>query len=322
MNQLGLRVLIFLISSCFCAGLSLAQIHYSPPLTWDLPETSQVTADHVKVLKIQDQFLKQGVPLMALRRVLEVYFYSLGQTLRLQAQPQKTHNIRFQNHRYVGIADFTPPSTERRFYLLDLEKGTVEKHFVSHGSGSGSLYAKHFSNNFDSHQTSLGLFLTGGTYQSRNFKGTAMKLYGVDATNSNAFARLIVMHPASYASESFISIRAQKFSETKDPKEAPRLGLSQGCFAFDPKVSAQIIEKLKGGALIYSYIEGAEKKILESPDFQEIRTIDPETDITTLSLEEALQREIDPAEMNQILKTQQARPGTSKSNSKSKASQR
>ena len=126
-----------------------------------------------------------------------------------------------------------------------------------------------------------------------------MKVYGIDATNSNAFARFIVIHPASYASESFIEVRRQKFNQTKDPKDAPRLGLSQGCFAFDPKVSPQIIEKLKGGALIYSYIEGAEKKILESADYQEIRKSDPELDITNLSIEEVLQREIDPANANQ-----------------------
>lgn len=295
--------IILVLSSGF--GLAQGQIHYTPPLIWDLPEASSVTKDHVQVLRLQDHFIKQGVPPLALRRVLEVYFYSLGRTLELKAQPQQTHSVRFLNHRYVGVADYTKPSTEKRFYLLDLQTGQVEKHLVSHGVGSGSLLAKRFSNVFESHQTSLGLFLTGSTYHSRSFNGTAMKIYGLDATNSNAFARFIVIHPASYASESFVESRRRKFSQTNDPKDAPRLGLSQGCFAFDPKVAPQIIEKLKGGALIYSYIEGAEKKILESADYQEIRKSDPELEITNLSIEEVLQREIDPSKANEA--TQEAR---------------
>ncbi len=230
---------------------------------------------------------------MALRRALEVYFSVLGQTLQVKGQQRQAQSIAFKNDRYLGIADYTRPSTERRFFLLDLEQGRVEKHYVSHGSGSGSLKAARFSNLFDSHQTSLGIFITGETYYSRAFRGTALKVYGLEATNTNASARLIVAHPASYASPNFIEARRERFAQTQDLKDAPRLGLSRGCFAFDPAVAGSIIERLKNGALIYSYTEGAEKKILESADYQEIQVINPEDEKTNLSPEETLQRELD-----------------------------
>ena len=36
----------------------------------------------------------------------------------------------------IGIADFSRPSSEPRFHLVDLQNGTVESHLVCHGRGS------------------------------------------------------------------------------------------------------------------------------------------------------------------------------------------
>ncbi|HEX2645363.1 MAG TPA: murein L,D-transpeptidase catalytic domain family protein, partial [Thermoanaerobaculia bacterium] len=65
----------------------------------------------------------------------------------------------------LTVIDYSLPSTEPRLWVLDLAKGKVLFHeLVAHGAGSGDNYATQFSNVNDSRQTSLGLFLTGGTY--------------------------------------------------------------------------------------------------------------------------------------------------------------
>ncbi|HKP24671.1 MAG TPA: murein L,D-transpeptidase catalytic domain family protein, partial [Dongiaceae bacterium] len=36
----------------------------------------------------------------------------------------------------IGIVDFSKPSSEGRFHVVDLRNGTVESHLVAHGRGS------------------------------------------------------------------------------------------------------------------------------------------------------------------------------------------
>ena len=68
----------------------------------------------------------------------------------------------------LTVIDYSLPSTEPRLWVLDLERGEVLYHeLVAHGRGTGDNYATRFSNVNDSRQTSLGLFLTGGTYDGR-----------------------------------------------------------------------------------------------------------------------------------------------------------
>src|SRR4030095_13318481 len=63
-------------------------------------------------------------------------------------------------HRYqipardvIGIVDFSKPSSEGRFHVVDLMNGTVESHLVAHGRGSDpdhSGFLERFSNAFGS----------------------------------------------------------------------------------------------------------------------------------------------------------------------------
>jgi len=79
----------------------------------------------------------------------------------------------------LTVIDYSLPSTEPRLWVLDLAHGKVLYHeLVAHGSGSGDNYATRFSNVDESRQTSLGLFLTGGTYEGGN--GYSLKLQGLD----------------------------------------------------------------------------------------------------------------------------------------------
>lgn len=144
------------------------------------------------------------------------------------------------NDDLLTIIDYSLPSTQRRLWVLDLKHGDVLFHeLVAHGRGSGDNYATRFSNLNDSHQTSLGLFVTGGTYNGGN--GYSMILKGLDAgVNDNAEARHIVMHGAWYVSND--QIRSQG-----------RLGRSWGCPALSQDMAPRVIDTIKGGTFVFSY---------------------------------------------------------------------
>ena len=144
------------------------------------------------------------------------------------------------NDELLTIIDYSLPSTQRRLWVLDLKHGDVLFHeLVAHGRGSGDNYATRFSNLNDSHQTSLGLFLTGGTYTGGN--GYSMVLKGLDAgVNDLAETRHIVMHGAWYVSND--QIRSQG-----------RLGRSWGCPALSQEMAPRVIDTIKGGTFVFSY---------------------------------------------------------------------
>lgn len=140
----------------------------------------------------------------------------------------------------LTIIDYSLPSTEPRLWVLDLEKGEVLFHeLVAHGAGTGDNYATRFSNVKDSRQTSLGLFLTGGTYEGGN--GYSMKLRGLDAgINDRAEERHIVMHGAWYVNP-------------EHARRQGRIGRSWGCPALSQEIAPTVIDTIKGGSFVYSY---------------------------------------------------------------------
>ena len=99
--------------------------------------------------------------------------------------------------------------------------------------------ATKFSNNKGSNQSSLGLYRTGESYQGKH--GYSLRLDGLEkGFNDNARIRAVVMHSASYVSESFI-------------KRHGRLGRSWGCPAVPVEISEEIIDLIKGGSCLYIY---------------------------------------------------------------------
>ena len=140
----------------------------------------------------------------------------------------------------LTVIDYSLPSTEPRLWVLDVVRGKVlYRELVAHGRGTGDNYATRFSNVPESRQTSLGLFLTGGTYTGGN--GYSLKLRGLDqGLNDRAEERYIVMHGAWYVSPE--QARAQG-----------RIGRSWGCPAVSEAVAKPIIDTIKGGSFIYSY---------------------------------------------------------------------
>jgi hypothetical protein len=144
----------------------------------------------------------------------------------------------------VSFIDFTKPSTEKRFYTVDLNSRTVKFHsLVSHGRNTGENIAKSFSNTPNSNQSSLGFYITGETYVGS--KGYSMRLDGMDGEyNSNMRNRAVVMHDAEYVSEEWI-------------KKYGRLGRSQGCPALPKAIAKTVINTIKDKSLIFAYYNDA-----------------------------------------------------------------
>ena len=92
------------------------------------------------------------------------------------------------------LVDMQVKSGKKRFFVYDLEQmEVINCGLVAHGSGGKSFsYNKVFSNKPGSNCTSLGMYKVGGSYQGKF--GQAFRLYGLEASNSNAYKRLVVLH--------------------------------------------------------------------------------------------------------------------------------
>jgi hypothetical protein len=142
--------------------------------------------------------------------------------------------------RTLTVLDYSRPSTQKRLWVFDLRARKLLHHeLVAHGAGSGDNFATRFSNDADSHQSSLGLFVTGGTYVGQN--GYSMRLTGLDeGVNDRALERAIVVHGAPYVSDAFARTHG-------------RLGRSWGCPALREAVARRIIDRVKDGGLLFAY---------------------------------------------------------------------
>lgn len=140
----------------------------------------------------------------------------------------------------MAVVDFSKPSAEPRFHLVDLRSGEVESHRVCHGRGSDpahSGYLERFSNDFGSYASSNGAYTTTDYYDGKY--GLSMKVRGLDWTNNNAEPRAIVIHNAWYAEPDMIPLHGQ-------------LGRSEGCFAMSKASQDRVMRKLAGGRMIYA----------------------------------------------------------------------
>ena len=147
--------------------------------------------------------------------------------------------------RTLTVIDYSKPSSEKRLWVYDLAtRELLYEELVAHGQGTGANIASKFSNNNESHQTSLGLFVTDTTYVGRN--GYSLRLDGLDkGINDRARERAIVMHGAPYVSPAFV-------------KANGRLGRSWGCPAVSEAVAKQLIDRVKGGGLVFAYYPDAQ----------------------------------------------------------------
>jgi hypothetical protein len=142
--------------------------------------------------------------------------------------------------RRLAVIDYSLASTEPRLWVFDLDTRTLlYRELVAHGRNTGDKFARKFSNDPGSLQSSLGLFRTRDTYVGRN--GYSLRMDGLESGfNDNALERAIVMHGAPYVTPEMA-------------KKRDRVGRSWGCPAVRQGVARQIIDSLKGGQFIFSY---------------------------------------------------------------------
>ncbi|MBA4354928.1 MAG: twin-arginine translocation pathway signal protein [Novosphingobium sp.] len=170
-------------------------------------------------------FAKPALPLMVQRAVAAM----------------DAHGAHIRQRDLVGFVDFSQPSREARFHVIDIAGGKVlSSHLVSHGSGSdpaNSGWVQRFSNRLGSNASSPGAFLTGAAYYGKH--GRSRRLIGLEDANSAAMERGIVIHAASYVDPDMAQTQG-------------RIGRSQGCFAFSNSDIGGVLERLGEGRLLFA----------------------------------------------------------------------
>lgn len=147
---------------------------------------------------------------------------------------------KIQQQQVITLIDFSKPSTQERLFIIDLLSGQIlYKTLVAHGRNSGTLFAKKFSNEMSSFESSPGFYITSDTYVGKH--GYSLKLNGVETgINHMAMERAIVLHGADYVSRSFIA-------------QHGFLGRSLGCPAVPEAAAEGIIETIKNGSCLFVY---------------------------------------------------------------------
>jgi hypothetical protein len=205
--------------------LTLVITHHYPTSNANIEQKVYTPTEQVELQKLSQSApkLNKGVIKVALRAYKKAFAQG------------KVKNPR------LTVIDFSVPSNQRRMWIFDMQKDTlVFKTYVAHGrnSGTGTVPSK-FSNNMLSKESSLGTYITEGTYIGH--KGYSLNLKGLEKEfNSNAYDRRVVVHGAWYVEPSFI-------------KESGRAGCSWGCPAIAASLAKSIINTIKNGSVLFAY---------------------------------------------------------------------
>ncbi|WP_431212823.1 murein L,D-transpeptidase catalytic domain family protein [Puia sp. P3] len=169
----------------------------------------------------------------------------VGLTKKAFEYALKGYNYLLEHHwlsktNILSICDLSQSSRNKRLYVVDLEQRKVLVNtYVAHGHNSGMEYASSFSNNPSSHKTSLGFYVTQGTYFGNN--GLSLKMRGMErGFNDKAGGRNIVVHGSEYVGPDFLQMN--KFC-----------GRSYGCPAVPADESENIIDLIKEGSCLFIY---------------------------------------------------------------------
>ena len=193
--------------------------------------------------------------------------------------------ISHKNPGVLIIIDYTKPSNEERFYVLDLnKKKLVYSTRVAHSKNSGLEIPLEFSDDPNSYQSSLGFFVTLGEYNGAY--GYSLRLKGLEENiNANAEDRAIVIHGGDIVEDEYI----KKFGFA---------GRSLGCPVLPNSLTREIIDFIKHGRVLFIYgndeeyidestylsklasvFEGSQKNIVEIEKPVEVQKTSPTTTV-------------------------------------------
>jgi hypothetical protein len=150
----------------------------------------------------------------------------------------------------ISVVDFRIPANRPRWFMIDLATGGVSAFRVAHGRNSdaagpmtplpGRLAATggavRASNLLDSNESAVGAYVAANQYED-GFAPGSVRLHGLDATNSCAYWRALVMHQARYM--------------TPDPGNSS-VGTSDGCLAVEVDERPTVASLIKDGGFIYA----------------------------------------------------------------------
>ena len=143
------------------------------------------------------------------------------------------------NNDILTIVDFSQSSRKKRLYIIDMKKDKVLMNtYVAHGKNSGLDMATKFSNTPESLQSSLGFYVTKGTYFGKH--GLSLRMAGMEkGWNDKAEERAVVIHGANYIGDHRASSAFQ--------------GRSFGCPAVPQELSQKMIDFVKDGTCLFIY---------------------------------------------------------------------
>ncbi|NRF38396.1 murein L,D-transpeptidase catalytic domain family protein [Pedobacter foliorum] len=226
------------MTKCILGGVSMLALSLSltifngtnrepvkPAIVTEITEDS-LYETHVNNLYSQINLEQTGLSHAVFEKALTGYY-----NLKKTGQVSEEKSI-------LSIADFDKNSTEKRLWIIDLEKKKlVLNTWVAHGQRSGADKATRFSNANESFQSSIGFYLTAEVYRGQH--GRSLRLDGMDeGFNSNARSRSIVVHGADYVSQGTINALG-------------RLGRSQGCPAVPKELSNSVIDAIEGKTVLF-----------------------------------------------------------------------
>jgi hypothetical protein len=141
------------------------------------------------------------------------------------------------NENLFFILDLEVHSGKKRFFVFDNKQDSIlASGMVAQGQGTFLSTRPTYSNIAGSYCSSKGIYIVGERYNGRF--GLAFKLYGNEASNSNAFKRFVVLHAHDCIPDSEVY-----------PKHICQ---SQGC----PTVSQIFL------SILNNYIQDSKKKIV------------------------------------------------------------
>src|SRR5690606_13586501 len=224
-----------------CLALSWAPANLgdeNKPTTNDNTIKEEVAANSLNILENQAMTAYQAIGLEQLGLPFDVFEKAYIGFLNLK-DSQKIS----EESSVLSIADFSQSSKKKRLWIVDLKDSSLLLNtWVSHGRGSGGDIPTKFSNINNSHQSSLGFYVTGEVYYGKH--GRSLRLDGMDpGFNSKARERAIVLHGADYVSQSFI-------------RRAGRLGRSFGCPAVPVSLCDGIIDQIKEKTVLFIHGPG------------------------------------------------------------------
>ncbi len=226
---------LFLVSTPGHAGTNTSEINSA--------ESINVPAPVIKYTRFNTEKLYDSLGLEHYGLSKKAWQYALKGYEKLLAKGK------IENTDVITICDFSLSSRQKRLFLIDLRNGElILNTYVAHGRKSGTEYARSFSNQTNSHQSSIGFFITSEPYYGGN--GLSLRLNGIEnGFNDKALKRHIVIHGSEYVSDDFLN--SNSF-----------LGRSYGCPAVPEEDIETIINTIKEGSCFFIYYPA--KKYLTS----------------------------------------------------------